>query len=121
MQASVPQALIIIVMSVCSGSSSESSPNTPYEYSCEDYEIMWDVEIELARECISASDCQQILFEGDLTCESNSVLGDASFSSEYLYSLYDEALEAGCSLDIPFNQDCSLTEPACVNSSCVWQ
>lgn len=119
--ATISQAFIVVAMSVCSGSSSNSSSSDPYEFSCEDYEIMWNVEIDLARECATASDCQQVLFEGDLACESNSILGGAGFDSEYLYSLYDDALAAGCSLDLPLHQDCSATEPACVNATCVWQ
>jgi len=121
MQASVPQALIVVAMSICSGSNSNSDSNTSYEFSCEDYEIMWDVELELARDCNTDSDCQQVLFEGDMECESNSILGGAEFDSEYLYSLYNDALNAGCSLDLPLNEDCSETEPTCVYSTCAWR
>ena len=115
--------LILTSMSFCSNSSSTTQEDSSSGFfSCEDYQIMLDVEVTLAVECSNSQQCQQILVEGEMECEANSIIANENFDSEYFYSLYDEAMDAGCiSIDLPMNQDCGNTEPACVNSECVWQ
>ena len=113
------QILVITTLSFCNNSQSQA-PETNTGFTCNDYEIMMDVELRLAQSCTENVECTQVLFEGDQSCESNSVLGSEYFDSEYLFDLYDEAIAEGCSIDLPMNTECSNTTPACVQSKCVW-
>lgn len=120
MSLSVSEILIITTMSMCS-QNNESSEPTPFGFTCEDYDIMINVELRLARSCSTVDDCQQVLFAGDLACEPNSIVGHVDFNSNYLYELMDEAIQTGCPVELPIPQDCSDTALACVNDMCTWQ
>ena len=113
------QILVITTLSFCNNSQTQA-PETTTGFTCSDYEIMMDVELRLAQSCTENTECTQVLFEGEESCESNSLLGSEYFDSEYLFDLYDEAITEGCSIDLPVNTDCSNTTPACVQSRCVW-
>ncbi len=127
MQASLSHILVITTLSMCGNSGSESNSNstddivTASGYTCGDSRIIMDVELMVARECSDSSECQQVLFEGDLQCEANSFVASNEYESSYLYDLYDDAVEAGCNYEVNMNQDCSLTTIECVNSKCMWQ
>ena len=122
MQSSYTAILIMSTLSFCGDSTSSNDTPTSSGFSCEDYQIMLDVEIELATECSSSSQCQQVLVEGDLECEANSIVGNVNFDSNYFFDLYDEAIAVGCTnLSFPMNQECSDTEIACINAECTWQ
>ena len=116
---SVQQILVITTLSFCNNNQSQS-PTTNTGFTCDDYAIMMDVELRLAQSCTDNSECTQVLFEGEQTCESNSVLGSEHFDSKYLFDLYDEAIAEGCSVELPMNTDCSNTIPTCIQSKCVW-
>ena len=116
---SLQQFVVITTLSFCNNGQSQA-PASSTGFSCDDYEIMMDVEIRLAQSCTEDSECNQILFEGEQICESNSVLGSEYFDSEYLFDLYDEAIAEGCSLTLPMNTDCSNSTPSCSQSKCVW-
>ena len=80
-------------MSFCSNSSSTTQEDSSSGFfSCEDYQIMLDVEVTLAVECSNSQQCQQILVEGEMECEANSIIANENFDSEYFYSLYDKKL-----------------------------
>ena len=119
MSVSISDVLIVTTMSLCTQSRPSSTP-TASGFSCDDYEIMIDVEIRLSRKCTVDSDCDQVLFEGDLECEPNALVGIADFDSIYLYDLYDEATLMGCTIDLPINNSCSQDEMGCVSGSCAW-
>jgi hypothetical protein len=119
MSVSISDVLIVTTMSFCTQSRPSSTP-TASGFSCDDYEIMLDVEFRLSRECSVDSDCEQVLFEGDLECESNALVGNAQFDSSYLYDLYDEATLMGCTIDLPINDSCSRNEMRCVSGTCTW-
>lgn len=119
MSLSISDVLIVTTMSFCTQSRPSSTP-TASGFSCDDYTIMLDVEIRLARECTTDSDCEQVLFEGDLECDANTVVGSIHFDSNYLYDLYDEATLMGCMIELPINDDCSRDELICASGTCEW-
>lgn len=110
------EILVITTLSFCNNSNSTTPTQTGF--SCEDYAIMLDVEVELAQECTASTDCTQILFED--TCESNSLLTNTNFDTNYLFDLYEEGIDAGCELELPINTDCSRDTATCVQSQCQW-
>ena len=122
MQSSYTAILIMSTLSFCGDSTSSNDTPTSSGYSCSDYKIILDVELLLATECSTSAQCQQVLAEGDLECEANSIVGNEDFDSTYFFDLYDEAIALGCTnLNFPMNQDCSASEVACINAECVWQ
>ena len=110
------EILVVTTLSFCNNSNNTTPTQTGF--SCEEYEIMLDVEAELAQDCTDSSECTQVLFED--TCESNSLLTNASFDTEYLFDLYEEGTNAGCELALPINTDCSKETPTCIQSQCRW-
>lgn len=122
MQSSSSLILILTSLSFCGDTSPSSDTTSPYEFSCDDYQLMLEVELFVGQECSEDEQCQQIILEGDLECEANSIVGNINFDSVHFYNLYDEALAAGCSsIDLQINQDCSATETVCRNATCEWQ
>ena len=119
MSVSISDVLIVTTMSFCTQSSPSSAP-TASGFSCDDYAVMLDIEIRLARECTTNTDCEQVLFEGELECEANSLVGSTAFDSTYLYDLYDEAVFMGCMVELPINNNCTRDELACISGTCAW-
>ena len=119
MQQSYALFVLISSLSYCSNNT-ETTTSDPYSFSCSDYQIMIDVELEIAPECTSVADCTQILLEGDLECEANSIVANSNYDSTYFFELLEEADGAGCDIDIVFPQDCS-ADVACQNSVCAWR
>ena len=108
------------MLQMCGGTSSSSSSESSGEFSCEDYQLMLDVEIKVGEVCSSAADCTQVLISGDLECEPNSILVNDDFETSYFSSLYDEAIAAGCDVTLEMNEDCSASEVTCSASTCSW-
>ena len=123
MQQSAQFIVVSRFIQLCGTPSSETASTNSddgYFVSCEDYQLMLDVEMTIGQECTMNSQCNQILIEGDLHCESNSLLVNTSYVSEHFYSLYDEAILQGDTIDIPFNEDCSATQNRCIQGRCSW-
>lgn len=115
--------LISAMSSSCGGgSSSSSSSESGYEFTCEDYQIMMDVEVDLATTCSTDSDCTQELYGTGCGCSTDDIVANGSFDTTYLYELWDDADDASCSLDFDTTCDCDASaQPACVSGTCTWQ
>lgn len=112
--------LLSSMVQMCGGTSSSSSSSSTF-FSCDDYQLMLDVEVKIGRECSSDSACTQELISGDEMCEANSIVVNDSFDSTYFYDLYDEAVAAGCAVELDINEDCSATDLVCSSSQCSWE
>ena len=83
MQSSYTAVLIMSNLSFNGDTTSANSTPTSSGLSCEDFQIMLNVERELATECSSSNQCQQVLVDGDLEYETNSIVGNVNFDSNY--------------------------------------
>ncbi len=102
-----------------SGSSTSSSSGT---FSCDDYTLMLDVELILAQECTTDSQCGQILSGTGCGCETDDIVANSAFDTTYLYDLYDEAAAAGCSYSAPTTCACpAATGTSCDAGTCAWR
>ena len=109
-------------LQMCGGGGSVpvEDPSTGF-FSCADYQLMMDVEMELGRACDADEACTQVAFLSLGSCPSDSVIFHAGFDGTYAAELYDEATEAGCTLELPTSDDCEATEATCVRGACTWQ
>ncbi|MCP4804630.1 MAG: hypothetical protein GY884_04705 [Proteobacteria bacterium] len=113
--------LISAMSGSCGGSSSSSSSSTG-TFSCEDYQIMMDVEVELATTCSTDSQCTQVLYGSGCGCSTDDVVANGSFDTTYLYDLWDEADDATCSVEFDTSCDCDASaQPVCVSGNCTWR
>lgn len=90
-------------------------------FTCSDYQVMIDVELNLADNCQTDSECTQVLSGTGCGCGTDDRIASVYFDTSYFYDLSDEASIAGCNID--FGTDCTCppnAEPACVSGSCVW-
>lgn len=102
------------------GSGSEA-PVTPSGFTCGDYQLMVDVELELGRTCDADAECVQPVLETAGGCASASVLLRGDFDAEYLLGLVEEADAYGCPLDLPVEDDCGADAPTCDAGRCGWE
>ena len=120
----MPQLTQVLVFSgmlqMCGGSTSSSSSESSWEFSCEDYQLMLDVELKIGESCTSDADCTQVLISGDQECEPNSILVNDDYETSHFSSLYDEAIAAGCDVVLEMNEDCAANEVVCAASVCTW-
>jgi hypothetical protein len=109
-------------LQMCGGGTTASTddPSTGL-FSCADYQLMMDVEVDLGRACSVDQDCSQVAFVSLGSCPSDSVVFNGSFDLAYAAELYDEATEAGCTVVLPTGDDCSATEVACTDGACSWR
>ena len=124
MQNGIQAVLLSGFVQMCGNPTPETSStyNDPDQvFSCEEYQLIMDVELMVGKECDTDSDCDQILLSGDETCESNSILVHNDYEAEYFYGFYDEAISFGCELDFEINQDCSYQTPTCDAGVCAWR
>ena len=124
MQNGIQAALLSGLVQMCGSPAPQQSStyNDPDQVlSCEEYQIIMDVELMVAVECDTDSDCDQILISGDETCESNSILVHNVYESEYFYGFYDEAISFGCEVTLEMNQDCSNETASCDYGVCAWR
>jgi len=108
------------MVQMCGGAPS-SEPVGPYGFSCDDYQLMIDVELDIGQGCNTDADCTQDLISGDAACPSNTVVVNDDYNTTYFYDLYDEAIDAGCAIELDINQDCSATDLVCWNAQCTWR
>ena len=110
-----------LTMQMCGDASSSYTP-TSTGFSCSDYDIMLDVEVKIAQECTTDSDCDQLLNGTGCGCETDELIANRHFDTTYFYDLYDEALGEGCSIDFGTTCECDPTvSPVCEAGSCAWQ
>ena len=109
-------------MGSCDGGSSGSSSSSTGAFSCEDYQLMMDVEVELATECSTDDECTQVLSGSGCGCSTDDVIANGDFDTTYLFDLWDEAEAATCELDFDTTCDCdSSAQPTCVSGHCAWR
>ncbi len=100
-----------------SDESSESS-----RFSCWEYELMLDVESQLATECSADNQCGQVMTGTGCGCMTDNLVANHNFYLGHFYDLLDEAITAGCSPDFDTPCDCApAATPVCRNNRCVWQ
>ncbi|MBM4365477.1 MAG: hypothetical protein FJ102_04630 [Deltaproteobacteria bacterium] len=105
----------------CGGGGSTAEPES-FDTTCEDYQIMLDVEVVLARECTASSQCTQVLGGTGCGCDTDDVIANSSFDANYLYDLLDESRAAGCTVSTGTSCACDAgAEPACVGGRCTWR
>ena len=119
----MPEFVFLALMSgTCDGGSSSSDQSSSGAFSCSDYQLMLDVEVELATECSTDEECTQELAGTGCGCATDDVVANGDFDTSYLFELWDEAEDAGCSMDFDTSCDCeSDAEPACVSGHCAWR
>lgn len=109
-------------LQMCGGGGSEPAEDPSTEFlECADYQFMMDFEMTLGRECESDEACTQVIFLSLGSCRSDSVIFEEDFNTTFAAELYDEATEAGCTLELPTSDDCEATEAACVEGACSWR
>ena len=113
-------ALAIGQLTFCSPNSAIEE-STPSGFTCSDYQIMIDVELNILQECYSDSECDQSLDGIQTDCPQNPPLLSSDISSEYMYELLEEADEYGCTIEIKTNDVCAPSaKAACISGSCAW-
>ena len=112
--------LLTSMVQMCGGTSSSSSSSSSDFFSCEDYQLMIDVELKVGQACSVDADCTQELIQGDESCDANAIVVNDDYETSYFYDLYDEATAAGCSISLDMNTDCSLSDVVCSSGTCGW-
>ena len=124
-QPSTIAALALALVPVCSsGSAFSGSEHTPTAsgYSCWDYQKMIDVEVILATECTSNSECSQILYGTGVGCSTDDIIGNYNYDTSYFFDMWDEAVGYGCAIEFDTSGDCSPTASAvCSSGVCGWE
>ncbi len=116
------QAFVVTAaLQTCGAASGPGAGDVGSFFSCHDYQIMLEVEVEVGGECRRHSDCTQVLISGDLACEPNSILVHDDYDTNYFSDLYDDALAEGCDITLDMNEDCRAVEAECVASRCTWR
>ena len=114
-------SIAISNMGMCQSESQNAQEPTPSGFSCDDHQLMIDVELYAIQSCTTADECTQQLDGLSCNCETGAPLLNASANPSYLYDLYDEAESYGCSVEIETECTCSeLAEPTCSAGMCSW-
>ena len=112
-----------MTMQMCGDTSSSYTPSSSSTgFSCADYEIMLDVEVELAQECTMDSECTQVLDGTGCGCETDDLIANQAFDTTYFYDLRDEALDQSCTVDFGTTCECNpIATPVCQAGTCAWE
>ena len=116
-----PMAMVFVA--VCGGSPSPypDDPPTSTGIRCSDYQLMIDVEIDIANDCSFDSQCDQVIPVDDACTTADKVV-NIDYDLEHLLSLIEEAEGVGCSINFGARGDCDSTAgAACSSGSCRWQ
>ena len=82
---------------------------------------MIDVELDLADDCSSDSECNQVVYGTGNGCATDDRIASGSFDTNYLFELIDEADLAGCTIDYGTTGECPVNgTPVCEMGSCTW-
>jgi len=102
-----------------------SYPDEPSEsgrFSCWEYDLMLDVEGQLATECSSDNQCGQVMTGTGCGCMTDNLIANHGFYLGHFYDLLEEAREAGCNPDFDTPCDCApAATPVCRANRCVWE
>ena len=105
-------------MGLCGSNSSPPQQELPSGFTCWDYQIMMDVELDILDECSYDEQCTQHL--DGMNCGGN-ITSNINYDPSYLYDLYDEAILYGCNIVI--DAECNNAENAtayCNAGRCEW-
>jgi len=92
-------------------------------FSCADYQLIAELELEVAGECEFDSDCGQVLEYGVCDCESGNAVMRNGYNSSWLYGMLEEAELSQCSLELGDRCDCETdanVDLACIDGQCGW-
>ncbi len=110
-----------LLVGLCACDPETTDEVTSTGWSCSDYEIMLDVEYELAQQCSSDSECGQVLSGTGCGCETDDLVASTSFDTTYLTELRDEADDVGCTYSVPTTCSCpAATGFVCDAGTCAW-
>ena len=105
----------------CGGGSS-SEPTTEGGWTCSEYQLMLDVELDYGSTCTIDEECTQVLDGTGCGCESADRVVRGDFDASWFYELKDEADGYECSIDFESACVCDAgLEPACISGRCGWQ
>ena len=111
-----------LTMQMCSTDPYYDNTPTSTGFSCWDYETMLEVEAEIASECTTDSDCDQVIDGTGCGCATDDLIANSSYDLTSFYDLYDEALGESCSIDFGTSCDCNPSAtPVCAAGQCAWQ
>ena len=116
------QLTTALVLAQTCGGSSAPAPTTESGWSCEDYQMMLDVEVRYGSECETDDECTEILDGTGCGCETSNLVMAEGFDSDWFYDTLDEARSYECDIDFDTVCDCDATlEPTCSSGRCTWQ
>ena len=112
---------LALAMQMC-GTDPDRDVPTSTGYSCNDYQIMLDVETYIAQECNTDADCTQPLDGTGCGCSTDDLIANDRYEADYFYEMYDEALGESCTIEFDTSCDCdSSAVPSCEFGTCVWR
>ncbi len=88
---------------------------------CYSHKLMMDHELAFAVECTDDSDCTQILEGTGCGCDTDGVIANSGYNTEWYYDMADAADSDGCELEYSTTCDCVVdAEPVCDLGVCAW-
>ena len=119
-------ALTFAAMALCGSgggsTGSGSSDSSGAFFSCEDYQIMIDAEIDLGSRCTADEQCDQVIPGTGVGCDTDDVILNIAWDASYLFDLIDEARSNGCSIRFETTGECPLDGmPDCKRGLCGWE
>ena len=113
-------AVAVSSMGMCQSNPPASEP-TPSGLTCEEYQLIIDVELMAIQRCSSTDECTQLVDGFGSGCESDTPIVNASANSSYLYDMVDEAEGYGCTVTVETTGQCwDDAEAVCMSGSCEW-
>ena len=113
-------AVAVSSMGMCQSNPPASEP-TPGGFTCEEYQLMIDVELMAIQSCSNTDECTQLLDGFGSGCNSDTPLINASANSSYIYDMVDEAEGYGCNVTVETTGQCwEDAEAVCMSGSCGW-
>lgn len=117
-------ALSFMLMGSCGdggGSEPVEEPSTGF-FSCYDYQMMINVEIDFGNTCVADEQCDQVIPETGIGCDTDDVVVRYDYNANYLLEFIDEAEAAGCTIDYATTGYCPEDGvPGCVFGRCGWE
>ena len=111
-----------LTMQMCGDSTSTYEAPTSTGLSCRDYQIILDVEVLVAEECVTDSDCDQVLDGTGCGCATDDLIVAADYDSEYFYEMWDQAVGESCEIEFATTCECNPSaQPVCNAGICEWQ
>ena len=110
--------------STCGNTNSDPYRQTPTSTGiyCEEYELMIQVELDVADDCTTDYDCAQIVSGTGCGCSTDDRIANIGFDTSYVYDWMNEAEGEGCSIDYETTCDCfPSAQPVCWGGSCQWR